>query len=526
MEMDAGPSADDVTAVVVRQDPDASADDAANATADGAAIGDGSAEADACDPEGDPRAEQQAGCAFDPSLAVYVAGAPLGAAADGGIADGSMAHPFSTITGALANLNGKTRVYVCDGVYAEQVAMTGAAQASLYGGFDCSSGWKWDGGKTQVAPAVAGPALSVEALANASPLAIEDLTFTAIAATGQDSAGNGNSSVAAIVSKSNVAFVDVALVAGQATDGRHGANAGGTGASNYSVAPAAGGKDGAATAQSCAYVDSAFPPNDSSAGGAGGTATSPVGGTGSSNPPVPAANMESGHDGSPGAAGADGPARPAAVAALAFGAVSVAPPAWVPAAGGNGPAGQPGQGGGGGSTYSLGPGAVVPGGAGGAGGCGGAGGGGGGGGGASIALLSVNATVQMTACTLTAGPGGAGGSGGYAQSGQSGAAGWSMRGTGDSASGGTGGGGAGGSGGAGGAAGISAGIVYVGDAPATGTGAIDATQFVLPTALPSAAGIGGPGGNGGGLAGAGPTGPAGHGNGLTTAFDVLGPPWS
>ena len=38
--------------------------------------------------------------------------------------DGTAARPYASIGQALANMAGKSRVYVCNGVYAEQVSIT------------------------------------------------------------------------------------------------------------------------------------------------------------------------------------------------------------------------------------------------------------------------------------------------------------------------------------------------------------------------------------------------------------------
>jgi hypothetical protein len=527
--MDASASGEGNTAVVLRPGVDASA-------SDGAAATDRSSDAApgvlACDPDGDPRVQEQAGCAIDLSLAVLVAQPTAASFGDGSAPDGSTVHPFATISDALAHLDGKTRIYVCDGTYRDQITMTAAAHASLYGGFACTNGWTWDGGATQVLGPMAAPALSVTGLTNTGTVSIEDLAFALPGVLGQDSAGNGHSSIAAIVDTSDVVFAHVTLAAGSAGDGGHGADQPPGGASNDSGPPPPGESDGIAPVQKCAYVDSAFPPNDSSTGGAGATASSPIGGQGASNPPVPASFMQmTGRNGLAGSPGADGVPRPPAAPAPGFGTVSLVPPGWIPSAGPSGPAGQPGQGGGGGSAFRLEPAmTTVPGGAGGAGGCGGAGGGGGGGGGASIALLSVNANVQLISSTLQVGLGGRGGDGGPGQSGQGGAAGWTRGGSADPASGGAGGAGAGGAGGTGGATGISAGIVYVGAAPSIDTGAADATQFVLPTGA-GGAGAGGPGGAGGGESSGqtaqGPQGLPGYVGGTRRGpFDVLAPPWT
>src|SRR5580704_4748625 len=109
-----------------------------------------SIDASSCDPTKDPKDEP---CVLDDAYGVFVAssaGVDEGADAgevgvDSGSGDGSMSQPYATITQALANLGSKTRIYVCNGVYNEQVNVTAAV--SLFGGLSCAAGvWAYEVG--------------------------------------------------------------------------------------------------------------------------------------------------------------------------------------------------------------------------------------------------------------------------------------------------------------------------------------------------------------------------------------------
>jgi hypothetical protein len=492
---------------------------------------------------GDPSTES---CLVSETYGVFVASS----GSDEG--DGSREHPFATIGFAMAHLSGKTRLFICDGSYREQVTIQ-SNPVSLYGGLSCADGWVWDGGETDVLSPSDGDALSIADLDNATPIEVEDLTFTVPDATSasdggaspDDSGSNSNagaSSIAVIVANSAVRLTRVALVAGAGADGADGQPGTANFGSADSLIPSA---TGMGLTNVCRYM------NDSSTGGSGEDAYGVDAGlftqlgAGTSNPTIAPALMVAGHDGAPsngtgpGDPGADGPPRSAASGPAAYGNVSESPLTWNPTAGGDGPAGQPGQGGGGGLALVHKGIAVQVGGAGGAGGCGGAGGTGGQGGGGSIALLAWNSTVTLSSSTVQTAAGGHGGRGGDGVAGQGGGAGYVVDSTLVWLNGGSGGNGAGGSGGQGGAAGVSAAIVY-GPAGAPVPTYDASTRFVLPTGPRAVAGSGGEGGSpatvgladagleaGVGSTNAGPAGPTGFqaAAAVVPIVKVLPPPW-
>jgi len=483
-----------------------------------------SSDASSCDPTKDPKDEP---CVLDDAYGVFVAPVNSDAGPESlgiGVAgpDGTAERPYSSIGQALANMAGKSRVYVCNGVYAEQVSITAAV--SLYGGLSCAAGsasrvWSYAGQSAQVTAPPSAYALFVSV--QQGSVTIEDMSFTA-----PDATGPGTSSIAALVVSSSVSLQRVALGAGNGANGPPGANgaqspnytgAAPTGGSQVSAGPPGSGTinvtGGAGAINHCTLFGM-------SAGGDGGLGcgsdggTSGLGSPGTATPPAPV--TMAGRDGLPrgailpdagGAAtlsddpGADGVAGDGGVAAAAqdYGALSAG--GWAPKSGGPGRTGDPGQGGAGAtdplngqcgtSSQSIG------GGGGGAGGCGGAGGMGGGGGGGSIALASVASNVTLTACSLNTAAGGTGGAGGAGQNGQAGGQGGDTNFPSAHAAGAFGGNGAGGSGGAGGTGGISVGVLASGSTIVMD----DTTTQNTRLGAPGAGGAAGPGG-GHGSAGA------------------------
>jgi hypothetical protein len=444
-------------------------DAAPDAGADGGSDGASETSAPPCDPTGDPR---DAPCAVDEAYGVFVATSGTDDAA------GTKTEPLRTLAQgiALAARSGRSRVFVCQGRYSESVSLGGAGgDISLYGGLDCVQGWLWTGGPVQVTAPAPLSALRVEA--TRATVTIEDISFAAPDAVGQDSSGAGLSSIAARLSKATVTLRRVTLLAGKGADGAAGAD--GLTTPNYPVgqpappgiaysyAPAALGAGGS---NACLLS-----PGASSQGGAGGGPGDGVmmaGYPGSPGTAVPAASLSaasSTYDGAGGLAsplgcglgdpGANGSAGPAGGMAMDLGALDAS--GWQPSPGGLGGFGQPGQGGGGGAGepyFSFG--ATFGGGGGGAGGCGGTGGGGGQGGGGSFALVSVQSVVSLVASTLTTSDAGQGGAGGAGQPGQAGGLGAN-----GACGGGAGGNGAGGAGGGGGTGGVSVAIAYQGAVP-------------------------------------------------------------
>lgn len=529
-------NSDDGGIIFAREPTSAGGDDASGASSD-ALASEGSldaaseAEADtfACDPTQTPK---DAPCIINDAYGVFVAPP---ASVDGGLGgsddagDGTMALPFATIGKALQNLNGKSRVLICSGIYPEAVSIDAAHAASLYGGLSCAAGvnglaWHYTGAVAEARPAVADRA-ALTIFGVSSSLAIEDMGFEAPDTQAQDPSGAGVSSIAAWVSNSSVGFARVVLTAG---DGGKGAD--GTTLVNYDpsarVAPTPVNSVDA-LGQVCP-PGAMSPPADSTMGGYGSIGA-PTGSPGIAYPATVGTAPRDGLGGVsnygdfafPGDDGADGSPRNSGIASASFGMLSSS--AWWPAPGGNGSAGSPGQGGGGGGSLPVAPSSTVSyfGGAGGTGGCGGGGGGGGKGGGASVALFSVSSTVTLTTCQLVSNQAGDGGDGGVGGPGQAGSPGHAVLYAGN---GGMGGNGAGGSGGAGGTGGISAGVAYQGSKPVS-----DASTMI---SLGHGTGAGAAGlGGGVGVGGANASGDAPDGSaggpglpgGYFTAYEVVAP---
>jgi hypothetical protein len=536
-------NSDDGGLIFARAPSSAADDDASEASSDaspapspeGSLDAASEAEADTftCDPTQTPK---DAPCIINDAYGVFVAPpASVDGGPDGGLGgsddtgDGTMALPFATIGKALQNLNGKSRVMICSGIYPEGVSIDAAHAASLYGGLSCAAGvnglaWHYTGAVAEARPAAADrAALTISGVSGS--LAIEDMGFEAPDTQAQDPSGAGLSSIAAWVNDSTVSFARVVLTAGDGGKGADGATL-----VNYDpsapVAPAPVNSIDA-LAQVCP-PGAMSPPADSTMGGYG-SAGGPMGLPGAAYPATVGTAPRDGLGGVsnygdyafPGDDGADGSPRSAGVASTSFGILSST--AWLPAPGGDGSAGSPGQGGGGGGSLPIPPSTTVFyfGGAGGTGGCGGGGGGGGKGGGASVALFSIGSMVTLTTCKLVSNQAGDGGDGAVGGRGQAGSLGHAVLYAGN---GGMGGNGAGGSGGAGGTGGISAGIVYQGSKPVS-----DATTMISlgHGRGAGAAGLGGGVGVGGANAsGDAPDGSAG-GLGLPgaylTTYEVVAP---
>jgi hypothetical protein len=392
---------------------------------------------------------------------------------------GTMAAPYGTIQAGINAAKGHVgRVYVCAGTDTTPVALTSASAAvTVYGGFNCST-WAYSTATEHVIVAPAsGVALTMTGVTAA--ITIENIEFDAVNASGNDTLGNGTSSMAAFaVSTSSVTLSNVTLKAGNAVNAGNaveGNDGGVPPSTNYSGgATAPSGEDpalgdaGATTGGTIACTD-----GTSSKGGLGGEASTAVpNGVSSGGPGIstPTATGSAGVDGAGGGAGtsgidgcgnghsgANGAPLPAVAGAANWGTLIAT--GWTPALGSNGVDGDTGQGGGGGGGSTA---PALAGGSGGSGGCGGAGGLAGAGGGSSFALLAFDSPISLVACTLESGNAGSGAAGSKGQDGQGGGApGTSAGGCG----GGFGGNGAGGGGGGGGAAGVSLGVGYVGTSP-------------------------------------------------------------
>jgi hypothetical protein len=449
---------------------------------------------------------KDAACQVDDAYGVFVSGS-------GGQDDavGDKDHPVKTITEGIAKAaqSSKAMVFVCNATYAEQVGLDAQHDGiSLYGGFDCSS-WTWVGTTTRAQ--VQGPsalyALRIDS--TTKPIVIADMTFTVPDATGLDTQGAGNSSIAAFVSN-ETAGVSLRRIALQAGAGAGGADGGAPATNLYSTnasdlqGTSATGINGA-PAKTCPCK--VF---GTTTGGAGGGAGDPGddGGTGTSTPVAPTVAVNRNGVGGagyndttltclPGHPGADGVTQvDGGAGAPSAGTFSA--PGWEPASGASGLPGTPGQGGGGGGGAEM-----LGSAGGGCGGCGGAGGTAGAGGGGGIALLLLNASVDVQSSHFISGIAGSGGSGAQGENGANGGSGGS-----GGCLGGAGGSGAGGQGGGGGAGGVSVGILFN---TASQTTLDMQTTFTLGSQ--GTGGNGGAGGSGGSIgsdhAPAGPTGTKG-----------------
>jgi hypothetical protein len=418
----------------------------------------GGADADADGGMGADVVQPPAGCdaAAEPKDAPKCVVSEYGVFVDASGADtnaGTKDAPVKTIGAALGKLAGKTRVYVCEGTYAEHVKLTSAV--AIYGGFACGT-WSYTGNKPKVAPADVGYAIEIAGVNDAT--VIEDVSFTAAAGTAAST-----SSVAAFVNASaKVTLRRVELVAGKGFAGTAPAKAA-DGALMTSTPTAgtlngnAGGATNGGLAQLCTCVGAG-----TSKGGGGGNLNSDgsPGETAQASPsPMTATGLGStlaecagGQGGRP---GSNAPNATPGADAKKLGTLTDS--GWTPEPGTIGTAGTAGQGGGGGGGSAGG------GGGGACGGCGGSAGQPGAGGGASIALLTLASPVALTQCTLTASDAGTGATGGIGGDGIAGGTKGAFGGA--ACSGGNGGKGGNGGAGGGGAGGISIGVLYKGPKP-------------------------------------------------------------
>lgn len=419
-----------------------------------------------CDMTMDPKG--QPGC-LDNRVGIFVS--PMGSDTN----PGTKAAPMLTIGHAIASVGMLTRVYVCEGTYAEDISFAPPADGiSLYGGFKCAD-WTYSGNKPQVGKGT----LPLKIASTTKPISIED--FLIQAAAGSTGAPD---SIAALVTGATgpVTFTRVNLTAGLGAPG-----ATGVVGNNYNAAlaqsdPTIAGKNASGATggplQTCGGLCTDTNASTGGGGGVGGGAPS----SGSAGLPAlgggQAGNVMA-NSCSSGSTGGDG------TSATTVGADAVSPTVlgalgangWAVTMSASGKSGSPGQGGGGGAGLmdtSMSGG----GGGGGCGGCGGGGGAGGNGGGSSIALAVYSSTVTVNASELHATDAGNGGSGGTGQMGQLG--GYKGNGVGNGCSGGKGGNGAGGGTGAGGVGGISVGVLYKGNQPTLDTGT-QATTCSMPS---------------------------------------------
>lgn len=400
------------------------------------------------------------------------------AGATGG--NGSQAMPFGSVTEALtANPVG---IYICGSdVFDETIAL---GKTSLFGGLTCDT---WTYGANNIHPTLRGPADAPVV----TTISTESRVIDSVDIEARDAVSEGASSIAILASDGALMISRSKITAKSGAKGKAGVDGGPQGAQAKSgsiggnacgaVSPTPG---GAEASQTCGAMSGA------SVGGLGGSATNTqggdgfpgsFGGLGAKGLGEQAVGWSCGANGN-GGAGADG--SPGMVGLSGTDKGSLDSTGFTPSKAGDGGAGVHGQGGGGGggakgpadcNTSMAGnqPGPGASGGSGGAGGCGGLPGTGGTGGGSSFGILSLNVLLSFgTNVTIAAGAGGEGGDGGLPQSGAFGGpgalGGFGSNGSKSGCQGGSGGQGGNGGGGGGGRGGHSAGVVFIGTAPAVG----------------------------------------------------------
>lgn len=377
-------------------------------------------------------------------------------------APGTKEAPVDSIATALTKLDGKARVYICEGEYGERVTLT--ALVNLFGGFSCAD-WTYTG-KRSVIGTRGQPGYALDVANIAEGFELSDLEFVA----GDGDSAFVNSVASRFLNVGRVVLRRAKLVAGtgaigaKGSDGALGSTVKHVNGSGVEITPA--GNPAPGSVRSCRCPNSTTP---NTSGGAGGGLQE----TGSAGTPAMTATGPGGADNGAGGAGASGSCStgkvgatpaPATAGGIATTIGAMNDNQWVPSISNDGLVGAPAQGGGGGGGVSNGEG-----GGGGCGGCGGFGGKGGTGGGASIALFTINSAVNILSSDLVSGLGGAGGAGGAGglggNGGDGGTASFGCRG-------GTGGKGATGGSGGGGPGGLSVGILYKGAAPTRDGGSI------------------------------------------------------
>ncbi len=392
--------------------------------------------------------------------------------------DGTKAHPFASITKAIA-VGSQSRVYICSGTYTDPLTISSQHAVSLYGGFACGT-WTYTGTKATIAPG-SGTAVT---LSGASGVQLEDLQIDASADTVA-----GSSAIGVFLNGGAATLSRVAVTVGGAVTGAHGVD--GSTSPNYTGTSAKNGI-GPTGSTNGPEVDCTCTDKTTSTGGKGASTTDGFPGAGLANPAAgsPNSGMSGTNSCTGGTGGAGGAPGTPGNGSTTGGTLSAS--GWINSqigsAGGNGSPAQ--GGGGGGAESSLG----FAGGSGACGGCGGTGGTAGGNGGSSYAVLVFSGSLSIVGCALTAGNAGAGGTGGAGEDAQSGgaASAGACTGAGAGSGGGAGGTGGAGAGGGGGAGGNSAAIAYM------GTTAPQMSTSTLATGNLGAAGTGGAAGQGNG----------------------------
>lgn len=179
-------------------------------------------------------------------------------------------------------------IYACAQIFQEAVKVP--AGISIYGGLDCTAGWKYAGDtmKTTFAPA-----------ADLVPLTVtgseETTQVTDVTAVAADAMVAGGSSIAVLVDGAVAHLVRVELVAGVGSDGDKGATPDLVGPS-APTDPLVIGNDGAAACTSAAETPGGAAKSNSmcnsSIGGDGGKGMELGGGAGADGQPAPTPNVE------------------------------------------------------------------------------------------------------------------------------------------------------------------------------------------------------------------------------------------
>ncbi|MGK4001158.1 hypothetical protein WMF31_00935 [Sorangium sp. So ce1036] len=447
---------------------------------------------------------------------------------------GTRAEPLKTLRKAIELAETSSHphhIYACAETFNESIWFY---DTSIWGGFDCTNGWKSLGAdaKTVIAPerpvrevvTFGGREITLANLRIVAPdgnevdrteacsigiVAVRDEAQLKLVAseviTGQGAKPGGNSIGIYLSAGSEIEVIDSLIVTGDGADGEPGAPAEGT--------PAVDGRPGNPGADACTVDDVVATPavttecdDGTSVSGHGGSGLPDDGFSGGDGRPLPDPNPTAagiggvGQQGSAactdGQRGLNGAAGVHGQGARRPGVVG-----WVRTLGKgqDGTLGRPGQGGGGGggsrggaTACGAGPIGGAFGGSGGSGGCGGKQGAGGFAGGASIGIVTRGSKVTVRGSTLQTGRGGRGGAGGAGLPGGRGApggeGGGGVPGALPGCRGGDGGIGGPGGGGGGGLGGHSVGIAYLETAEVT-------REDVQATFLLGTAGKGGPGGD-------------------------------
>jgi hypothetical protein len=419
--------------------------------------------------------------------------------------DGTKARPFATLSRALeaVEASGAKAMYLCAEAY--QGAVLLPAGLNVYGGLECSKGWK---PSPSARALIQGPADTIALrVYGGGTSVLRDLSVTAA-----DAKAEGGSSIALMVTESSVVLDRVDLVAGNPSEGSEGVTEPGAGKDGLIGVNGKPGCINATTVSADPAPEQMCEGSELSVGGVAGNGmvfNATNGTAGVSEPEIVNDNSGAGQQSTSGSvcmagkSGLDGAPGLPGDGAMGLGTLGGSA-GYTGVPGGMGKTrGNPGQGGGGGggasgklactTTTFAGP----SGGSGGTGGCGGKPGAGGGPGGSSIALVSLNAKVEVTNATFATKNGAKGGSGSPGQPGGAGLAG-GMPGMGNKSHacpGGAGGNGGRGGAGGGGLGGHSIAIAYVGSKPVVDDASV--TSTVGEPGPGGAGGLGGAGNEGG-----------------------------